>query len=479
MTLDLGTLALFIVGALIYGAFVPPRFRGWALLVASVAAVYILQPPLPIRFSDFILPTATVVLTAGGWYLTRQLGTEVSREDRIALGVIAAVVSGLSLMRFVDADFRLTPSRPPDPLLVLLALAVIAGVVLVVERAGRRSNALLTGAIAVIVLLFVALKSEPLATEVSRLWRAGTGQDLALAGIIDLNWLGFSYVAFRLIHTLRDRQNGVLPALTLREYATYVLFFPAFVAGPIDRAERFVKDFRALPEKLGLDAARYLDGGTRIALGVCKKFVIADSLALGLALNPVTADQAESAPALWLLLYGYALRLYFDFSGYTDIVIGIGILFGIRLPENFNRPYLKTNIGAFWQSWHITLSNWARFYIFSQVSRSLLTRKPKPSPVVVMLIAQMATMIVIGLWHGIALNFLIWGLWHGIGVFVHKQWSDRTRVWYRRLSETPRRKQAWSLVGWFLTFQFVALGWVWFVLPVEQAARVLARMFGG
>jgi len=258
-----------------------------------------------------------------------------------------------------------------------------------------------------------------------------------------------------------------------------VIFAPAYTAGPIDRAERFAEDLRALPTKLGLDGARFSEGFTRIGIGVFKKFVIADSLAMGVALTPTNAAQTHSALALWILLYGYALRLYFDFGGYSDIAIGIGILLGIRLPENFNRPYLRQNITVFWQSWHATLSAWARSYIFSPLSRWLLSRKPKPSSTLIVLATQTATMIVIGMWHGITLNFLIWGIWHGIGLFVHKQWTDRTRKWYRGLNEKPAQKRAWTLVGWFITFHFVVIGWVWFALPtLDQSLHVLGGLFG-
>jgi len=90
------------------------------------------------------------------------------------------------------------------------------------------------------------------------------------------------------------------------------------------------------------------------------------------------------------------------------------------------------------------------------------------------LIAQLATMIVIGLWHGIALNFLVWGVWHGVGLFVHKQWSDRTRAWYRGLA--GRRKTLWSAFAWLITFHYIVIGWLWFVLPLDQTVRIL---FGG
>ena len=211
----------------------------------------------------------------------------------------------------------------------------------------------------------------------------------------------------------------------------------------------------------------------RIGQGLLKKFVLADLLAGGLSLTPALAAQTTSPAALWALLLGYGLRLYLDFGGYTDIAIGLGILFGIRLPENFDRPYTRTNLTAFWQSWHITLSNWA------PLSRGLLRGQRRPPTFVIVLLAYLATMIVIGLWHGISWTFLIWGVWHAVGLFVHKQWSDRTRRWYRGLQGRPWPRRAWAVAGWALTLVYVMLGWVWFLMPdVAGAAQVLGRLLG-
>jgi alginate O-acetyltransferase complex protein AlgI len=366
-------------------------------------------------------------------------------------------------------------------LIVAGILAVIILFALLVGRSLRHLNQrhVLSAAILIMVLLLVVLKTEPVATVAATLWRRETGQDALLASTNDLAWLGFSYVAFRLIHTLRDRQTGILPHLSLREFVTYVLFTPAYIAGPIDRAERFVSDLRGLPEMVGLDGTRFLAGGQRIVTGMFKKFIIADALAQGMSLTPINAQQATSTAGLWLLLYGYAFRLFFDFSGYTDIAIGLGILFGVKLPENFNRPYLSTNITQFWKRWHMTLSNWVRFYVFSPLSRSLLRRKPRPSTTLIVFVSQMATMIVIGLWHGVTWNFFIWGVWQGLALFAHKQWSDRTRKWYRGLRDRPWQKRAWTFFSWFMTFQYVVLGWVWFMMPtVRSALNTLERLFG-
>lgn len=496
MTFDLLGILVFVVAAFLYAAFIPARGRGWFIFVGSSLAIFWLQPPLPIRFSDYILPTATLLLTVLTWWLTRIPGDpdqlKSKHEDRISLAIMAALVIGLAFFRFVDAEYRLTPSRPPSPLTVAIVLGLIgaafAGFFWMLGRrssGGREeskteiSGKVLSLFIVFIVVLFVVLKTEALSSGLSRFWRGITGQDASLASPIDLQWLGFSFVAFRLLHTLRDRQTGLLPVLSLREYVSYVVFFPSYTAGPLDRAERYVKDYRELPRIRGLDPSRFASGFERILIGLLKKFVIADLLVQGISLNATNAAQAQSSAGLWVLLYGFALRIYFDFGGYSDIAIGIGLLFGVKLPENFNRPYLRNNITAFWQSWHITLSNWVRFYVFTPLSRWMLRRTWRPPTLIIVFIAQMTTMIIIGLWHGVTFNFFIWGVWHGVALFAHKVWSDRTRKWYREMSTRPWRKRAWTVATWFLTFNYVAIGWVWFALPsISQSATVLGRMFG-
>lgn len=488
MTFDLLAILVFCLAALLYAGLLPARWRGWFVLVGSVIAVYWLQPALPIRFSDYILPAVTIGLTTLAWWFTRRQNDAEQdaclSEDRRTLLLVAGLVVGLSFMRFLEADLRLTASRPPSPLAVVVALLFLAALAAVLIRLTRSAMArnqrgLLTGFILLVVAIFVILKWEPPAEALARWWRGLTGQDTSLASPIDLTWLGFSFVAFRLIHTMRDRQMGILPSLSLREYLSYVLFFASYIAGPIDRAERFSRDYRDLSKIRGLEASRWGQGLWRIAQGLFKKFVIADLLAQGMSLTADHVLQADSALGLWVLLYGYALRIFFDFAGYTDIAIGVGLLFGIRLPENFSRPYLRNNITVFWQNWHATLSSWARFYVFTPLSRWLLTRKRRLSSTVIVLIAQLATMIVIGLWHGITLNFFIWGVWHGLALFVHKQWSDRTRKWYRGLNARPNRKRAWHFFGWFVTFNYVTLGWVWFALPtVDLSLQTYGKLLG-
>ncbi len=470
MTLE--QIAFFVVLAAAYLLILPTRWRPWALMGISVLAIYGLQPALPVRWLDYTLPTATLMLTVAGWWVTRPADTPVSAQDRAALLLTVSLALLLSAPRYLALPLTLT-TRPPPVEMTLVALAVVAALTLALGRLRFRIGAALAG----LLLLFILVKTAPFSQALAALIRTTSGQDPALASPLDIGgWLGFSYVAFRLIHTLRDRQSGLLPALNLREYLTYVIFFPAYTAGPIDRAETFVEELRSLATQPPRDPARVSEAVGRIAQGLAKKFVIADSLAL-FSLDTARAAEADSVLGLWLMLYAYAFRLFFDFAGYTDIAIGIGLLFGVRLPENFRAPYLSTDIATFWQRWHITLGNWVRFYVYSPLSRGMLRRKPPPRIVRILLISHLSTMLVMGLWHGVALNFALWGLWHGLGLFVHKLWSDRTRRWYRALKKgDPRRFRAWQFMAWALTFHFVVLGWVWFTLPDLGLAL---RVFGG
>ena len=465
---------IFAAAAIPYLIIRPKQARQWALFAGSIIAIYWLQPATRIRTLDFMFPTATLALVGLCWLISREQDQRWTREDTVSAGLIAALVIVLSLGRYLIPIQWLTASRP-STVWVALAVIVIAVLLGIISRLDQRRQRLIVPVILLIVALFIILKTEPFAKEASRFLRDRMGQPTALARATELEWLGFSYVAFRLIHTLRDRQTGKLPRLTLREYTTYVIFFPSFTAGPIDRAERFLPDLQTLP---GPEPSRLVQGAGRIVVGIGKKFIIADSLAY-FALNATKADQATSTGALWLLVYAYTFQIYFDFSGYSDIAIGIGQLFGFKLPENFSQPYLKRNITLFWQSWHITLSQWVRFYVFSPLTRSLLSHKRKPSPTVLALIGQMATMIVIGLWHGVMWHFVAWGVWHALGLFIHKVYSDRTRATYIQMRSQPRRMQALGIMGTLLTFQFVALGWVWFALPNLQTSwDVFTRLFG-
>ncbi len=462
--------------ALVARLFLREIGRGWLLLAGSVLAMYWMQPAMPLREMDFWLPTVTLALTVFSWVLITPETVRQERKQWVTGGVLAALVLGVALTRYLGATGVLTATRPPQTGAVLMGLALVVGIAWLLGRFTRPAGRVLTVAVVTLIGLFVVLKWPLLTVWFSAGLRWLSGQAVERATALDVRWLGFSYVAFRLIHTLRDRQNGRLPTVSLQEYINYVLFFPAFSAGPIDRLERFLKDLRAplgdVAEDLGM-------GGKRLVVGLFKKFVIADSLAL-FALGPQNVGQVTGTGWQWVLVYAYALQIFFDFSGYTDIAIGLGRWLGIRLPENFNAPYLKPNLTQFWNNWHMTLTQWFRAYFFNPLTRSLRTaRKPLPATVVILL-TQVGTMVLIGLWHGIGWNFVLWGLWHGLGLFVQNRWTEWMRPRMAWLEARPRIAAGGRVLATVLTFHYVALGWVWFALPTPtDSLTVLLRLVGG
>ncbi|MBX3045864.1 MAG: MBOAT family protein [Anaerolineales bacterium] len=439
--------------------------RPWLLFAASVLAVFWLQPAALVRGFDFWLPAASLGLAALVWALTLPADARPSREDKLAAAALAAGALLLAATRYLGTPI-LTASRPPQVELVAALAAVLALLAWLAARSLRGRAAALGAATLAVLAILVALKAEPLARGLNAALRSLSGQDPALATALDLNWLGFSYIAFRLVHALRDRAAGRLAHYSLRDFVTYIVFFPALTAGPIERVERFVPQLHA---SFLLAAAELQAAGQRLVTGLFMKFVLADALAY-FALNPVLAAQTTSTLWMWLLLIAYAWRIFFDFAGYTHIAIGLGLLFGVHLPENFARPYSQPNLTAFWNSWHITLAQWFRAYFFNPLTRFLRTHN---WPVwAVVLVGQVSTMALISLWHGITWSFFIWGLWHGVGLFVHSQFAAA-----RKGRPSPAAWQhALSVLG---TFIYVALGWVWFVLPQPaQALQVLRVLLG-
>jgi D-alanyl-lipoteichoic acid acyltransferase DltB (MBOAT superfamily) len=203
----------------------------------------------------------------------------------------------------------------------------------------------------------------------------------------------------------------------------------------------------------------------RIALGAAKKFLIADYLAENLVNRVFDFPNLYSGAEVLTGIYAYALQLYFDFSGYTDIAIGSALLLGIKLPENFNQPYSARNLAEFWRRWHISLSNWLRDYLFYAF--------PGKRTLLMPYVALIVTMVIGGLWHGPSWTFVIWGLLHGIGQAVVRAWQAV------RGSEGSKNPLA-ILLSQFATLQFVCFAWIYFrASSIENAHLVIARAVSG
>ena len=447
--------------------------RRLILLAASALAVFWLQPDTTPSNLTFWLPTVTLAISALTWFLTAAPEARGWKRNAPAALVLIAVVLLVDLDHFFDPAqlFTVFAPRPQILAIVLIGLALLFLAIrwMGVSRRWMGVSRPPSIMLAALLLAFVLLKSPALLESASNWFAGGADWPASLA----VRWLGFSYIAFRLIHTIRDRQTGHLPAVTLDEYVTYIVFFPALSAGPIDRIERFVPELR---QPVPLTRDDWLFVIRRVFWGLFKKFVIADTLAIW-ALNDTLAQRVHTPGWMWLLVYAYAFQIFFDFSGYTDIAIGMARLMGIRLPENFAAPYLKPDLAQFWNSWHMTLTQWFRAYTFNPLARRL--RRAALPVWMILLVTQLTTMVLIGLWHGIAWTFALWGLWHGLGLFVHNRWGEWARTHSSPEAASPFRQKFLTLGGILLTFHFVALGWVFFALSTPAAAwRVLLVLFG-
>lgn len=268
--------------------------------------------------------------------------------------------------------------------------------------------------------------------------------------------VGISFFTFQTMSYSFDiYRNKIKPVNNIIDFAFYVSFFPQLVAGPIVRASEFVPQ---LFNKYHLTKEEFSHALFLILNGLFKKMVVSDYISINFVdrvfENPVAYSGVENL----LAIYGYAIQIYCDFSGYTDIAIGVALLFGFRLPINFNSPYKATNITDFWRRWHISLSSWLRDYLYISLGGN---RKGKIRTLLNLLI----TMLLGGLWHGANIKFIIWGGIHGIALAVHKILQN--------LKISIPTNRLGRIISIFITFHLVCFAWLFFRAPDMQTVGVM------
>lgn len=271
--------------------------------------------------------------------------------------------------------------------------------------------------------------------------------------------LGISFIIFHTISLLFDAYRQKLKqSPSLMNVLLYVSFFPQLIAGPILRASHFLPQ---LERSRQADHIRITRAGILITVGLFKKVIIANYLATQVV-DTVFAGTSDQVSSL-LGVYGYAIQIYCDFSGYTDIAIGCAMLLGYQFPLNFRNPYIASSIQDFWHRWHITLSTWLRDYLYIPMggSRHGLTRT---------MACLMLTMLIGGLWHGAGWQFIIWGGYHGLLLVLYHLYAR----WANLRDFSWRRSKLWKVCSIVFVFHLVALGWIYFRAPnLAEAARVI------
>lgn len=325
------------------------------------------------------------------------------------------------------------------------------------DRARRRTLA--AGIVGVLALLGWFKYAGWLAGSVSSLLETITAPGLPALERLTSDILlpaGISFFTFEAISYMVDVYRRTIPAeRNPLRYAYFISFFPHLIAGPI---VRYGKLGPQLKRTYRLDPELLRSGLLLFAIGLAKKVLVADTIAL--QIDPLLEDPSGLGLIdSWLLMIGYALQIYFDFSGYSDMAVGMARMFGVELPWNFDRPYRAANPSDFWRRWHVTLSTWLRDYVYIPLGGN--RRGPLRRDLNLLL-----TMGIGGLWHGAALTFVIWGLWHGMLLVAH-----------HHLKRLPLRLGRPAAVA--LTFALVTIGWVFFRMPtLAEAGDVLAAMAG-
>jgi alginate O-acetyltransferase complex protein AlgI len=319
--------------------------------------------------------------------------------------------------------------------------------------------------IAINVLLLVVFRYTPLGVRLLISLKPGIVELMVPVGI--------SFYVFQKISYLIDvYRRKIPPATRPADFLLYVAFFPRVIAGPIVRAGEFFPQLEHPPsEKEDTTGdALYL-----ILTGLFKKAVIADYVAISFVNRIFAAPGLYSGLENLLAVYGYALQIYCDFSGYTDMALGIARLFGIRLPQNFRSPYKSANISEFWQRWHITLSEWLRDYLFLPIANGL-SRRIEADRLLGLKTefwlygsSAILTWLICGLWHGAAWGFVIWGLIHGTALTLEKIF---------RIPQKTRKAGPWRFWGHIFSFHVICLSWIFFRADTLETARlVLEQIF--
>lgn len=338
-------------------------------------------------------------------------------------------------------------------LAALIIFVYLAGLVLKTKGRHAPGQKRAAAAVPVIVLTAVLLFFKYVSVISSWINKAAGRGIIRAADIIVP--AGLSFIIFGSISYLIDIYRGDAPAGTLLECCTFISMFPKLISGPIV----LWKDMRSQLSERKSTAEQTAYGIDRIIVGLAKKAILADTFGAQIAsINSGIAGSGADVPTMWLRALLYFFQLYLDFSGYSDIAIGLCSIFGFRIRENFDHPYLSCSVTEFWRRWHISLGIWFREYVYIPLGGN---RRGSVS------LHLMIVFLLTGIWHGNGLQFLIWGAVHGILVAAERKIRDHE--WYKKIPKA---------VKWALTALFVLLAWVLFMSKdLQSAVQTYSGMF--
>lgn len=274
-------------------------------------------------------------------------------------------------------------------------------------------------------------------------------------GIFSLSlfqFLGISYLTFRIAQMVIETYDGIIKEIKWLDFTDFLLLFTTFSSGPIDRSRRYIKDGTAHYSK-----EAYLellgDGLLKILIGVIYKFILATLVHMG-----VVFFQEPGSFLEWIgYSYSYGIYMFFDFAGYSAMAIGASYILGIKVPENFNKPFISIDMKDFWNRWHMSLSFWFRDFIFSRFMMLAIKGKWFKTRLTGASVGFIINMFIMGAWHGLAINFILYGLYHGVLLALTEIYQKKSKFYKKH------KKEKWyKTVSWFVTLNLVMFGFLLF-----------------
>ena len=408
-------------------------------------------------FQSYVFVFLFLPVALGGYYLAGRTG---DRAAKLWLAAMSFWFYGSFRLEYL---FLLAAS-------VLLNYGIARGIRRKAE-AGGRAGGLLAAGIAANLAVLVYFKYMDFFIEN---WNHASGMGLPLLHVALP--VGISFFTFQQISYLTDCYKGEIEGSSFLDYMLSIVYFPKLVEGPLVMYAEWGSELAAAGKKR-FDAEKLMRGICLFVMGMMKKVILADTFGGAVDYGYSNLEIMHGWDALLLVVF-YALQLYFDFSGYCDMALGVSRMFGIELPINFNSPYQAGNIIDFWKRWHMTLNRFFTKYIYIPLGGNRRGRGRMYGNLLVVFLVS-------GIWHGAGWNFILWGLLHGILYVLTRMWMSRKRAASKEKSERDsqrgfRRGKILRAVSVFLTFCYTAFAWVYFRADsVAQGNRLLSILFSG
>lgn len=264
-------------------------------------------------------------------------------------------------------------------------------------------------------------------------------------------FIGISYLTFRVVQIIIEIYDGVIESVSVTEFTGFLIFFPTFSCGPIDRSRRFESDFTKTYKR-----SEYLElfgiGLEKMIWGLLYKFVLAE---LGYKLMMLVTEPTLLNEIAYA--YTYGIYMFFDFAGYSLMAVGTGYMLGIKVPDNFNKPFLSKDMKDFWARWHITLSEWFRDFIFTRFVMASMKKKRFPTRLTTASVGFIINMLVMGVWHGLGTCYILYGLYHGVLLALTEIYQKKSKFYKRN-----KKKKWYGVLSWAVTMNLVMFGFLIF-----------------